>query len=160
MSSATTDVLSEVNPSPKGAGEAALEPISDAPNLPKELFLETMRLLLALRLKRTLAAFMRASRDCYYLGLPLLLRELNFIPIRNEEHTAAFLEDAMNSDKFSYVRSLCINVHEKVDFDVEVLRRTAPFLVDLMSESERSRKKEQSSGTFYRGCRGWKSCRS
>ncbi len=46
--------------------------------LPNELLLEVMGLVLEMGGKKDLSAFIRSCRAMYFLGIPLLVRELKF----------------------------------------------------------------------------------
>jgi hypothetical protein len=65
---------------PEPEAEIALDEPDPGPALPNELLLGVMDLLLEKGYKKTLAEMMKASRNCYFLGLPLLLRKLVLPP--------------------------------------------------------------------------------
>lgn len=82
--------------------------------------------------KATLARFMQANRECYFLGVPELYRKIDTSKCRiNNETTIAFDRDALNSGKFAYVRELTVRAG-LVQLSVQPLVEAClPFCVTL-----------------------------
>ncbi|KAI9002471.1 hypothetical protein DFJ74DRAFT_714001 [Hyaloraphidium curvatum] len=89
-----------------------------------------------------LVTFMLACRDCYYLGLPLLMRHLdlgsadeNDDVVVSQDQWRACLGDCVGADKFALVRSVHFVSFEDDGSDcaaqLSVLRRCIPNVVDL-----------------------------
>ncbi|KAI9026762.1 hypothetical protein DFJ74DRAFT_642114 [Hyaloraphidium curvatum] len=113
---------------------AAGEPPGD-PLLPPELFVPIMEYLGA-DCKATLANFMLASKNCYHLGLPVLLRHVELTSYRFDMAAAEMLRDP---ERFRHVRSAQIHSPRGLVF----LKHAMPFLERLtveVSDAEFSKK--------------------
>lgn len=107
---------------------AANEHEPDGPVLPPESLLETVKQVHSASLcasrnsrriwRATFVAFLCASRACCKLGLPVLLRDLDFrcYGPKTFRQIAAFLEDGLGMDKFRAVRVLKLYVSGRPDF--------------------------------------------
>ena len=120
-------------------GHPALALETTLSTLPNELLLEIMGLLLGMK-RKWLATLIRTSRQLYFLGLPLIVRDLAF-PLTsprsvtsNYQKQNAFFENGLDPEKFRFVRKLSLMAPEHADdaaFYIELLRKTAPYLEDL-----------------------------
>ena len=110
------------------------------PVLPNELILSIMELLVAAKCKRTLLELMLADRNKYFLGLSQLYRKLAFGEFQRpnnpskrgiapREFKAAFLEDSLNSGKFSFTKNITVFTRDDYSDAVPtLLGRAGPTL--------------------------------
>lgn len=115
--SCTTVVLANAESAPSDDSGAPRRP-----RCPPELLLEIMRCMQTAwkhgnwrdspSWRATLGRMLRVSRTCYALGLPVLLRDLEFSGYRFGAPPSfiAFLEDGLGMDKFRFVRKLKLRI--------------------------------------------------
>ena len=115
---------------------AADEP--DPAQLPFELVLKMMKVLLDSNCKQPVATLMTANHAFYSLGLPVLLCEIQYPFPQTEnrwfEKSMGFLDDGLKSNKFSYIKSLMLQVVGDIPLGPlpGLLRETAPNLESLI----------------------------